>query len=171
MPCSGLVAVKLFETLEIDWAKLTAPCPPVPPSSPAEGQGTLCSMTADGLRSVEVLLAIHRDAVSRGYLADSEAGLLNFLSTAACCLRRGRNPAALFRYLVERSEFPASLEDEDRAHLALKNHRRDERAGSGFLKLRAPAEGNSRPSLVTRPAETQNAASEWHALGKARNCV
>ena len=126
-------------SLIIDWDRLRGPTSDRSDenSGPERGQGrmTLRSFRTEHLRSVPSLLELHRDVVARKFLPDSEGGLIAFLGTAERCLRQGRNPAALLRYLAERGKLnAATLEDEERACAALKDHRRARWARSSILK-------------------------------------
>lgn len=120
---------RLFDDIEPDWERLCGPGCPGPSEAPEASEQpdglSLLSFTPEHLGSVPSLLALHRDAVARGLLPDSEDGLLGFLATAEGCLRRGRNPAALFRWLIEAGRFDrAAFQDEDVAHAAFKRYRR-----------------------------------------------
>jgi hypothetical protein len=137
---------RLFENLELDWERLAAPArglDQAPIALKGQRGPTLASLCTEDLRSTSSLLALHRWAVRRRILVSSEAGLLAFLATAEYCLRVGENPAALFRTLVARGQLQvATLEDEDRAVAALKNHRLGNnldpnRSPSGFLVCRS----------------------------------
>lgn len=88
------------------------------------------------MSSVASLTVLYRQAVSRRLLADSEAALIAFHSTAAMCLRVGRRPAALFAYLAKRGEFPATLADEDLACQKLKREATTQRQKYPWLKLK-----------------------------------
>lgn len=154
VPASGFVVTRLLENLEIDWRHFRGPelnrDGEVSESDGGQGGPNLKDFDSDDLGSVASLLAIHRDAVARGLVPNSENGLLGFLSTAQSCLRRGRNPATLFRWLIEaRIWNEASLEDEDVAHEALKAHFRDRHPP--FLKksIFPPS-----PPETTRPRKT-----------------
>jgi hypothetical protein len=72
-------------------------------------------------------LVLYRDVVARPLVARSQWSLLSFFSTAAYCLRVGKKPDALFKYLIHSGDFPATLEDEDRTIAALKPHLARER--------------------------------------------
>jgi hypothetical protein len=157
------VTHRLFENLEIDWARLCGP--PVPAPAAARdpilepGRLTLRSFMSEDLSSARSLLALHREAISRRYLTNSEADLIGFLSRARCCLRLGRNPAALFRYLIDRGHLVASYEDEDRAYQAFKKFRRENQESAVFLKTKSPAgppEPNSTFSHAANPSGNSN---------------
>ncbi len=130
---------RLLEDLEIDWHRLRGPAldRDAAAASRDPGQGrrlTLENFRTGHLRSPAALEALYRQAVARGLLADSEAGFITFLSTAAYCLRVGRRPAALFVHLVKKRAFPASLTDEDRALAGLKRRLAWERERRRWLR-------------------------------------
>lgn len=133
---------RLFENIEIDWERLRGPELDRGEQgldlTPMRDGPSLRSVRTEHLRSVPDLLSLHEDAVARGFIKESEAGLIAFLTTAARCLRRGRNPAALFRYLAERGCLNSTtLEDEDYAYARLKMHRKAERSRASFLKWKS----------------------------------
>lgn len=116
---------RLFDNLVIDWEELRGPRAAGghharrPARAPLPDR-PIESLRAEELGAADVLRGAYRTSVARGLLADSEAGFLAFLSTAAYCERVGERPAALFLHLVRAGRFPATLEDEDRAVAALK---------------------------------------------------
>lgn len=126
----------LFDNFEIDWERLSGPeLARETSQSEPENPPTLPTLKAEHLTSVSALLSLHRDAVARGLVPESEHALLGFLSTAQSCLRRGQNPAAMFRWLIKRGLWnEATLGDEDLAHAARKRYLRS-RCPS-FLKER-----------------------------------
>lgn len=120
---------RLLENLEIDWQHLCGPATnrdgELSKSSGEDVGPTLQSFTSEDLGSVASLLVLHRESVARGLVPNSEHALLAFLATAQSCLRRGRNSAAFFRWLIEAGLWnEATLEDEDIAHAAFKRYLR-----------------------------------------------
>ena len=137
MPPSWPVAVhRLFENIEIDWQRLSEPNQDEREVRPAQegGPGTrlsLANFRDEHLRSLAALRRLYGLAAERGLIRDSEASFFRFLATVASCLRAGERPAALLKYLLERREFPATLEDEDRA---MEPVRRERAAGLRILR-------------------------------------
>jgi len=132
---------RLFESLEIKWKELKGPSRTHEESSgPArpigDGAPSLARVRESDLRCVSSLELLYDQAVHRGHLRDSEAGFIRFASTAAYCLRVGDDPAALFAYLVRAGEYPATLEDEDRALASIKEARSAARKARRWLVIR-----------------------------------
>ena len=131
----------LFENLEIDWEALTGPAVDRGPAPRPDAIGpspSLNHIRDDDLRSVSSLRCLHGQAVARGLLADSEARFIGFFATAFYCLRVGDRPAALFAHLVRSGDYPAALEDEDRALSALRQARAAETAARRWLAVKRP---------------------------------
>jgi hypothetical protein len=66
------------------------------------------------------------------------AGFLGFVATAFYCLRVGDRPAALLAHLVKSGDYPATLEDEDRAVAAFRRAREAEPQARRWLKVKPP---------------------------------
>lgn len=128
---------RLFDSVQINWETLTGPKPGnSTPDDRIRSGASLHRIRDDDLRSVAALECLYDQAVHRGHLRDSEAGFIRFASTAAYCIRVGDDPAALFAYLVRAGEYPATLEDEDRAMALIRGERADARMAHRWLVIR-----------------------------------
>lgn len=78
------------------------------------------------LEDDERLYQLHCELAEHGWCKASEHGLFETFATACSCLRRGREPAALFVWLVNHGKEERAIqpEDEDEASRRLMGLRR-----------------------------------------------
>jgi hypothetical protein len=76
------------------------------------------------LSSTSDLLQLYDQAVKRGIMRDCEAHRLNFVALAERARTRGRNPGAMFKWLIDHKRFEfITLADEDAAVVRLREWR------------------------------------------------
>ncbi|MGE3537825.1 MAG: hypothetical protein AB7N91_10385 [Candidatus Tectimicrobiota bacterium] len=136
-------APKISPTIEATTVRaeprtVPAPCPPALPTPqsartplPACARPpiwtpppTLRNVTLADLRDVGRLLALHQQAMARGWLRGGEAGQLTLVAVAVHARRVGKAPCRLFVGLLQAQRWEViTQEDEDQAHAMLRSHR------------------------------------------------
>lgn len=124
------------QTLEVQRPTPAAPAP-VHTHPP-----TLRDVTLADLRDVDRLLALHHQAIARGWLRGGEAEQLTVVATAVHALRVGQAPCRLFVALLKSQDWGViTQEDEDTARVWLRAYEADPRCPP------APEAQDSAPAL------------------------